>query len=148
LSSPNKLELSPKMPAGEEEEQRDPMELDEPLSEESDDEEEEEIEEVDLLEDLPIKFRNYNPRDERLQRYKLPRPEVPDIATDINTKLEKLRNGADPASISLAPKKANWDLKRDISKKLELVEKKTQQSLLELIQEKLSKQSNEEDMDE
>ena len=34
---------------------------------------------------------------------------------------------------NLAPKKPNWDLKRDVEKKLAKLEKKTQSSIAELI---------------
>jgi len=39
---------------------------------------------------------------------------------------------------NLAPKKIDWDLKRDISKKLDKLERRTQKAILEL----LSKQSS------
>jgi coiled-coil domain-containing protein 12 len=39
-------------------------------------------------------------------------------------------------NLTLAPKKPNWDLKRDVAKKLEKLEKKTQSAILALIKEK------------
>lgn len=38
---------------------------------------------------------------------------------------------------NLAPRKPDWDLKRDVSKKLEILEKKTQRAIAELIRERL-----------
>lgn len=38
---------------------------------------------------------------------------------------------------SLAPRKPDWDLKRDASKKLERLEKRTQRAIAELIRERL-----------
>ena len=35
--------------------------------------------------------------------------------------------------INLAPRKPDWDLKRDVAKKLEKLEKKTQRAIAELI---------------
>lgn len=35
----------------------------------------------------------------------------------------------------MAPKKANWDLKRDVAKKLQKLERRTQRALLEIMQE-------------
>ena len=35
--------------------------------------------------------------------------------------------------MSIAPKKANWDLRRDISKKLEKLERRTQRALIDLM---------------
>lgn len=34
----------------------------------------------------------------------------------------------------MAPKKANWDLKRDIEKKLDKLERRTQRAILETMQ--------------
>lgn len=34
----------------------------------------------------------------------------------------------------MAPKKANWDLKRDIEKKLDKLERRTQRAILEIMQ--------------
>jgi len=33
----------------------------------------------------------------------------------------------------LAPKKPNWDLKRDVEKKLEVLEKRTQRAIVKLL---------------
>ncbi len=45
--------------------------------------------------------------------------------------------------VNLAPRKPDWDLKRDVSKKLEKLEKQTQRAIAELIRERLKKnQSN------
>ncbi|KAK3106524.1 hypothetical protein FSP39_021845, partial [Pinctada imbricata] len=44
--------------------------------------------------------------------------------------------------INLAPRKPDWDLKRDVAKKLEKLERRTQKAIAELIRERL-KASNE-----
>ena len=36
--------------------------------------------------------------------------------------------------VNVAPKKANWDLKRDIEKKLDKLERRTQRAILEVMQ--------------
>lgn len=38
---------------------------------------------------------------------------------------------------NLAPRKPDWDLKRDVAKKLERLEKRTQRAIAELIRERL-----------
>lgn len=44
---------------------------------------------------------------------------------------------------NLAPRKPDWDLKRDVSKKLEVLERKTQRAIAEIIRERLkSNQGN------
>lgn len=37
--------------------------------------------------------------------------------------------------VSIAPKKANWDLRRDVAKKLEKLERRTQRAIIELMRE-------------
>lgn len=62
---------------------------------------------------------------------------------------------------NLAPRKPDWDLKRDVAKKLERLEKRTQRAIAELIRERLKKgqedfatkvtmgaRANQEDVDE
>ena len=39
------------------------------------------------------------------------------------------------ASVSVAPKKANWDLRRDVEDKLAKLERRTQRAMVELMQE-------------
>jgi coiled-coil domain-containing protein 12 len=41
--------------------------------------------------------------------------------------------------VNVAPKKANWDLKRDIEKKLEKLERRTQRALISIMQEEEEK---------
>jgi coiled-coil domain-containing protein 12 len=38
----------------------------------------------------------------------------------------------------LAPKKANWDLRRDVEKRLEKLERRTQKAILETIRQRLT----------
>jgi len=45
---------------------------------------------------------------------------------------------------NLAPRKPDWDLKRDVAKKLEKLEKQTQRAIVEIIRERL--QQGEEDL--
>ena len=40
---------------------------------------------------------------------------------------------------NLAPRKPDWDLKRDVAKKLERLERQTQKAIAELIRERLKK---------
>jgi coiled-coil domain-containing protein 12 len=41
---------------------------------------------------------------------------------------------------NLAPRKPDWDLKRDVAKKLERLERRTQKAIAELIRERLKKE--------
>jgi hypothetical protein len=42
--------------------------------------------------------------------------------------------------LSLAPKNANWDLKRDLSKQLGVLEHATQKAIIEMVREKVARQ--------
>ncbi|KAG2189401.1 hypothetical protein INT44_004543 [Umbelopsis vinacea] len=97
-----------------------------------------------------LSFRNYTPTDEELQKNT-------SIATpdDIkNTVEQETRNITKEALeeaermhkeeidlFSLAPKRANWDLKRDVEKKLETLDKRTQRAIAEIIRERLKSDS-------
>lgn len=43
--------------------------------------------------------------------------------------------GVDDLVVTIAPKKVNWDLKRDVARKLELLEKQTRRAMAELVRE-------------
>lgn len=70
-------------------------------------------------------------------------------AGDIENKVEDQLNLAktpltiDEIDISnLAPRKPDWDLKRDLSKKLEILERRTQKAIAELIRERLKEKAD------
>ncbi|KAK1303514.1 hypothetical protein QJS10_CPB11g02342 [Acorus calamus] len=77
---------------------------------------------------LNLKFRNYVPHDKELQEGKLAPP--------------------DPF-LNIAPKKPNWDLRRDIQKKLDKLERRTQRAIFQLKEQEMQNQAlTEEDNDE
>uniref|UniRef100_A0A8D2MVV1 Coiled-coil domain containing 12 n=1 Tax=Zonotrichia albicollis TaxID=44394 RepID=A0A8D2MVV1_ZONAL len=83
-----------------------------------------------------IKLRNYDPEDEELKKRKLPPAKPASVEDTVKEQLE----AAKPEPIidevdlaNLAPRKPDWDLKRDVSKKLEKLEKRTQRAIAELI---------------
>ncbi|CAG8451280.1 11736_t:CDS:2 [Rhizophagus irregularis] len=86
------------------------------------------------IENPILKFRNYTPINEDIKSISTVNIATPKDITDTleNTDL-----------FNLAPKKPNWDLKRDVEKKLAKLEKKTQSSIAELIRIRLQSESNE-----
>lgn len=73
------------------------------------------------------------------------RPKGEDIVSEMEIQLEALKAPFVVEEIdiqNLAPRKPDWDLKRDVSKKLEILERKTQRAIAELIRDRL--RSNEE----
>jgi len=81
-----------------------------------------------------LKFRNYLPRDAKLREHMLKNTNDPaQIRTDILKKFDTLSSETlNP--LTLAPKKPNWDLKRDVAQKLEKLDKRTQRALVEILE--------------
>ncbi|KAG6557640.1 hypothetical protein Mapa_000921 [Marchantia paleacea] len=84
--------------------------------------------------EVVIKFRNYVPRDEQLQQLKIVPPQPPKFDDPLAKAPEDVNDTEDPL-VSIAPKKANWDLRREVAKKLEKLERRTQRAIIELMQE-------------
>lgn len=90
-------------------------------------------------------FRNYVPRNEKIRSGVVKFPSVP--SREAEALLTEAKRKArlpisDDKQILLAPKRANWDLKRDIEKKLRKLSKRTQIAIAELATE-LNSQSEE-----
>ncbi|XP_046820715.1 coiled-coil domain-containing protein 12 [Vespa crabro] len=90
---------------------------------------------------LPMpKFRSYKPQDESLKEKVLEDAKPGDVETEVQDQLNaaKTKVVIEELDISnLAPRKPDWDLKRDVSKKLEKLERRTQKAIAELIRERL-----------
>ncbi len=91
-------------------------------------------------------FRNYTPKDDELKMNVLPKPKLIDIENEIKDQLE---NGQPQSLIekeidlaTLAPQKIDWDLKRDVEKKLKILEKRTQRAIVDLIKERINQQKD------
>jgi len=81
-------------------------------------------------------FRNYVPKDPVIKECRLPIP--PNLIGNIQGRFEKhSRYNGDESLLLLAPKQPNWDLKRDITPKLEKLERHTQQSIINLKKKKI-----------
>lgn len=91
------------------------------------------------------KFRSYRPQDEVLQEAALPEAQPAAVDEEVKDLLEAAKEKVviDDLDISsLAPRKPDWDLKRDVSKKLEKLERRTQKAIAELIWERLKEGTN------
>ena len=49
-----------------------------------------------------------------------------------------LQEAQDEEELNIAPKKANWDLKRDVEKKLEKLNRRTQRAIVDIIRERMA----------
>ncbi len=111
-----------------------------------------------------IKFRNYAPRDEKIVHEKVrflsissetntPRltfdhstlqveaakaPEFEEVEVDLDA---VIGHAAEEVIVNVAPKKANWDLRRDIAPKLAKLERRTQLAMIELMREEEAKRT-------
>ncbi|XP_062322809.1 coiled-coil domain-containing protein 12 [Osmerus eperlanus] len=99
---------------------------------------EEEAEEEERHREL--KLRNYTPADEELKERQVPKAKPASVEDKVKDQLE----AANPEPVieevdlaNLAPRKPDWDLKRDVAKKLEKLEKRTQKAIAELIRDRL-----------
>lgn len=93
------------------------------------------------IEDQPKPvFRSYNPEDENLKKNTLGEAKSGNIEERV---LDQLDAGKpvpvieEVDLVNLAPRKPDWDLKRDAAKKLEKLERRTQKAIAELIRERL-----------
>ncbi|KAM6376006.1 coiled-coil domain-containing protein 12 [Alca torda] len=105
-----------------------------------------EDEEEETVKHKELKLRNYDPEDEELKKRKVPQAKPASVEDKVKDQLE----AAKPEPIieevdlaNLAPRKPDWDLKRDVAKKLEKLEKRTQRAIAELIRERLKGQEEE-----
>ncbi|KAJ3689175.1 hypothetical protein LUZ61_018339 [Rhynchospora tenuis] len=78
-----------------------------------------------------MKFRNYLPHDKQLQEGKLAPVALPKFEDPVVVTPLEPQKTEDPF-LNIAPKKPNWDLKRDVQQRLDKLEKRTQKALYEL----------------
>lgn len=85
-------------------------------------------------------FRSYKPTDESIAEAPSDEPILGDLESEVKNQLEMMKTPIVIEEIdiaNLAPRKPDWDLKRDVSKKLEKLERRTQKAIAELIRERL-----------
>ncbi|KAJ7322078.1 hypothetical protein JRQ81_018365 [Phrynocephalus forsythii] len=87
-----------------------------------------------------LRLRNYAPEDEELKERVVPPAKPASVEDKVKDQLEAARPEPIIEEVdlaNLAPRKPDWDLKRDVAKKLEKLEKRTQRAIAELIRERL-----------
>uniref|UniRef100_A0A8C3DJK6 Coiled-coil domain containing 12 n=1 Tax=Corvus moneduloides TaxID=1196302 RepID=A0A8C3DJK6_CORMO len=103
-----------------------------------------EDEEEEPVKHKEIKLRNYDPEDEELKKRKLPPGKPASVEDTVKEQLEAAK--PEPIIDEVVGKRGAGipeDLKRDVSKKLEKLEKRTQRAIAELIRERLKGQEEE-----
>ncbi|CAG7882061.1 unnamed protein product [Brassica rapa] len=81
-----------------------------------------------------MKFRNYVPQDKELQDGKVAPPDLPKFEDPVAALPPAVEKKEDPF-VNIAPKKPNWDLRRDVQKKLDKLERRTQKAMYKLMEE-------------
>ena len=88
-------------------------------------------------------FRSYQPESEVLKEDALPEAAPGDVSEHVKEEIAKENQGIvinELDFISLAPRKPDWDLKRDVAPKLDKLERRTQKAIAELIRERLKEE--------
>ncbi|GFP99091.1 coiled-coil domain-containing protein 12 [Phtheirospermum japonicum] len=81
---------------------------------------------------ISMKFRNYLPHDKQLQEGKVAPPVLPKFEDPVLAAPPPEEKKEDPF-LNIAPKKPNWDLRRDVQKRLDKLERRTQKAMLVLM---------------
>ncbi|CAN1266673.1 Coiled-coil domain-containing protein 12 [Linum perenne] len=82
-----------------------------------------------------LKFRNYVPQAKELQEGRLAPPVLPKFEDPIAVAPPPTEKKEVDPFLNIAPKKPNWDLRRDVQKKLDKLERRTQKALYKLMEE-------------
>ncbi|KAJ8655896.1 hypothetical protein O0I10_008335 [Lichtheimia ornata] len=98
-----------------------------------------------------LAFRSYTPNDENLKQHvNIATPD--DVGETVESETKSftkdvlaeaaVKEKEEVDLFNLQPKKPNWDLKRDVEKKLERLDRRTQKAVLELIRQRLSNETD------
>ena len=88
-------------------------------------------------------FRSYQPESDALKQDVVPEAKPGDVSEHIKDEISKENQGLvvnELDFVSLAPRKPDWDLKRDVAPKLDKLERRTQKAIAELIRERLKEE--------
>lgn len=92
---------------------------------------------------VKLRFRNYQPKCKKLKKYCIEPAKFIEIDDEFKELIEKSQK-IDYDNIEIAPKKINWDLKREIKPEMDQLHNLTQIALRQIIQDKIDKEGNNE----
>lgn len=101
---------------------------------------------VDEVKDArPLLFRNYVPRTAELKEFCKDKITSADIEAEIDKEIEEAITAADDqdAVLAIAPKKPNWDLKRDVERKMQVLQARTDRAVVQLIRQRIRQDKGE-----
>merc|ERR1712187_31680 len=87
-------------------------------------------------EDREIRFRNYAPRTPELKDFCLAKITSAQIEDEVDNEIQEAIAAAEDqeAVLAIAPRKPNWDLKRDVERKMQVLQARTDRAVVRLIQ--------------
>eukprot|EP00884_Botryococcus_braunii_P000948 jgi/Botrbrau1/10854/Bobra.0025s0032.1 len=80
-----------------------------------------------------LKFRNYAVKDKQIEHKVIEPAHAPEFEEPTAEPPEAVP--AEEILVNVAPKKPNWDLRRDVAKQLEKLERRTQRAMIQIMQE-------------
>lgn len=91
--------------------------------------------------DRQIRFRNYIPRTPELRDFCMPKITSADIEAEIDKEIQEAIAAAEDAEavLAIAPRKPNWDLKRDVERKMQTLAARTDRAVVQLIRQRMKK---------
>lgn len=90
-----------------------------------------------------LKFRNYAVQDTKRIDYEKVAPAQPPKFEEPVADIRPEELPQEELLVNIAPKKANWDLKRDVQAKLDKLERRTMRTIMEMMQEEERKRMEE-----
>merc|ERR1719436_1192246 len=89
--------------------------------------------------DRVIRFRNYMPRTPELKDLCLPKVTSAEIEDQIDQEIAEAIAAAEDqdAVLAIAPRKPNWDLKRDVERKMQVLQARTDRAVVQLIRQRI-----------
>lgn len=92
-----------------------------------------------------LKFRNYVPKTADLKELVMEKPTIEALEQELAQRASDTIEASmeEDAVMAIAPKKPNWDLKRDVQKQLAVLSMKTDKAIMELIRRKIKQESGE-----
>lgn len=94
-----------------------------------------------------IRFRNYQPKSDELQGLSVEKPDAPNVEDLVGPSVAIHNDATQEPLLNLAPKKINWDLKRDLEPQLKKLRAATDRAIIELIRERVGNEQQSETQD-
>lgn len=85
-----------------------------------------------------LRFRNHQPTSDALQGLNVERPTVPTVEEQVGTAEAVHNDATQEPLLNLAPKRPNWDLKRDLEPQMKKLRSMTDRAIVRLIRERVS----------